>query len=432
MRILMIAGMPFFEPRGSPFHIYYRAQALSQLGHTVDLVTYSLGEDVSIPNVRLRRALPLPFLRRVKIGPSLAKFPLDTLVALRAFSLLLTHRYDCINTHEELGLFGVIFKKVFRTPLMHDMHSSLSEQLANSKFTRSRLLHRSMRWAERTILRNANGLIVICPDMERVVEEFAPGAPLTVIENTTVSAVEKGERSPATVRAQVAALRSEFDLPVEGGPILLYTGTFETYQGLELVLDGIHDVLAVQPNARYLFVGGKPEQVTRLRQRAQELGVADAVRLVGQRPATEMPALMELADVLLSPRAQGTNTPLKIYSYMHARRAMLATNIRSHTQVLTPKIAMLVEPTVTAVAEGTITLLGDAALRERLAASAYRLAVEQYSYESYVERTNKAYRRLVASVPVPVASVPSVPIAGVAKSTNARRPTRRTTAHPNR
>jgi hypothetical protein len=29
MRILMVAGMPFFEPRGSPFHLYDRAQALA-------------------------------------------------------------------------------------------------------------------------------------------------------------------------------------------------------------------------------------------------------------------------------------------------------------------------------------------------------------------------------------------------------------------
>ena len=49
-----------------------------------------------------------------------------------------------------------------------------------------------------------------------------------------------------------------------------------------------------------------------------------------------------------------------------------------------------------ALAEGTITLLDDAALRERLAARAYQIAVERYSYEAYVQRTDTAYRRLAS------------------------------------
>jgi hypothetical protein len=96
----------------------------------VDLVTYAIGDEVAIPGVRVRRAPSLPFLRRVKVGPSLATFPLDALVFVRALGLLARHRYDCVNTHEEVGLFAVLFKKVFRTRLLHDMHSSLSEQLA--------------------------------------------------------------------------------------------------------------------------------------------------------------------------------------------------------------------------------------------------------------------------------------------------------------
>jgi glycosyltransferase involved in cell wall biosynthesis len=396
MRILMIATMPFFEPRGSPFHLYYRAQALSQLGHQVDLVTYGIGEDVVIPNVRLRRALPLPFVRRVKVGPSAAKFPLDVLVFFRALGLMVRHRYDCVNTHEEAGLFGAFFKGVFRRPYMHDMHSSLSEQLANSKFVRNRLLLRIAQRVERRILRSAGGVIVICPDMERTVREFAPGTPVTVIENTTVSALEAGN---GRIPVRSAALRQELDLPEGAGPVLVYTGTFEAYQGLDLILDGMPAVLAVYPDARYLFVGGKPEQVARLRTRAEQLGVSHALRVVGQRPADEMPALMELADVLISPRSQGTNTPLKIYSYMHARRALLATNIRSHTQVLTPETALLVAPTAEALAEGTLRLLADPALRAMLAEQAQRVALERYSYEIYVQRTDEAYHRLIAPKP---------------------------------
>src|SRR4051794_30417723 len=90
MRILMIAPEPFFEPRGTPFSEFHRIKALTTLGHQVDLVTCPFGEDVVMPGLRVFRSLRPPFVTRVKIGPSLAKIPLDFLLTFavirRAFA----------------------------------------------------------------------------------------------------------------------------------------------------------------------------------------------------------------------------------------------------------------------------------------------------------------------------------------------------------
>src|SRR5690606_9614256 len=77
MHILMIAPEPFFEPRGTPFSEFHRIRALTGLGHTVDLVTYPFGQDVTLPGLRIFRALRPPGIRRVGIGPSWAKAPLN-------------------------------------------------------------------------------------------------------------------------------------------------------------------------------------------------------------------------------------------------------------------------------------------------------------------------------------------------------------------
>src|SRR6476659_2285805 len=82
VRILMIAPEPFFEPRGTPFSEFHRIRALTALGHQVDLVTYPFGRDVSMPGLRIFRCLKPPFVRSVKIGPSIAKIPLDALLTL--------------------------------------------------------------------------------------------------------------------------------------------------------------------------------------------------------------------------------------------------------------------------------------------------------------------------------------------------------------
>ena len=65
----MLAPEPFFEPRGTPFSEYHRIKALVELGHHVDLVTYPIGRDVELPNLRIFRGLRPPFVRRVADRP---------------------------------------------------------------------------------------------------------------------------------------------------------------------------------------------------------------------------------------------------------------------------------------------------------------------------------------------------------------------------
>jgi hypothetical protein len=59
---------------------------------------------------------------------------------------------------------------------------------------------------------------------------------------------------------------------------------------------------------------------------------------------------------------------------------------------LSPDVALLVEPTSDALAEGALRLLADGDLRARLARNARALALSKYSYSSYLSRTSTAYR----------------------------------------
>ena len=64
----------------------------------------------------------------------------------------------------------------------------------------------------------------------------------------------------------------------------------------------------------------------------------------GYQPAREIPAFVEAADILASPRIAGTNTPLKIYSYLRAGKPIVATDLLTHTQVLDRETSLLVPP----------------------------------------------------------------------------------------
>ena len=129
----MIAPEPFFEPRGTPFSEYHRIRALLELGHTVDLVTYPFGRDVTLPGLRVFRCLRPPFITRRADRSVLAKVPLDLLLALTALRRALTERYDAVHSHEEGSFIGVVLAAMLGVPHLYDMHSSLPQQLTNSR-----------------------------------------------------------------------------------------------------------------------------------------------------------------------------------------------------------------------------------------------------------------------------------------------------------
>ena len=103
----MLAPEPFFEPRGTPFSEYHRIKTLGELGHHVDLVTYPIGRDVELPNLRIFRTIRPPFVSKVRIGPSVTKLLLDGLMLFTVLRRVIADRYDVIHSHEEMGLVGV-------------------------------------------------------------------------------------------------------------------------------------------------------------------------------------------------------------------------------------------------------------------------------------------------------------------------------------
>lgn len=391
MNILMIAPQPFLEERGAPFAIYHHIKVLLSMGHHIDLVTYHLGKEVALPGLTIHRIPPLPGIRQVKVGPSFAKFPLDILVFLLAFWRLCIAHYDCLHTHEEAGLMGVILGTLFGRKHLYYMHSDLSQQIVSSEFTENRLLINMVAAVQKFIVRYADSIIAICPDIEMTAQRMTTKTPIYLVENSAVD-----ESLPPPPAARPAQLRQQLNLGA--GPILLYTGTLESYQGIDLLLHSIPLVQAHYPTARYVLVGGQPEQVHRYSTMAAELGITSMVHFVGQRPLAEMPDYMALADILLSPRSKGTNTPLKLYTYLRSGKPILATAIFSQTQVLTTENAQLVDATPEGLAQGAISLLQAPERAKAIGAKGRLFAEEHYSWQVFVEKSMHVQKEFTAAV----------------------------------
>ncbi len=382
----MIAPEPFFEPRGTPFSEYHRIKALLALGHTVDLVTYPFGSDVEMEGLRVFRCLRPPFIHEVRIGPSLAKIPLDLALAVTALRRAAVGSYDAVHSHEEGSLIGVLIAAVLGVPHLYDMHSSLPQQLTNFAFSQSRMLTRFFTWLERFVVRRSRVVVVICPHLQEVVRAIEPDVPAVLIENAPGS-------GDTPVAGSGARIREELGLSA-AAPVVLYTGTFEAYQGLDLLFAAARHVVERRPDVRFVLAGGRPDQVIAARAMAERAGLASAVVFAGQRAAEEIPLFLDAANVLVSPRSTGTNTPLKIYQYLRSGRPIVATRLLTHTQVLNDEVAILTAATAEGFGAGILAALTDGVRAKAVGDSARTLADTKYSYEAYLTRTRQACAHL--------------------------------------
>ncbi|MDP7238689.1 MAG: glycosyltransferase [Candidatus Latescibacteria bacterium] len=381
----MISPQPFFESRGTPFSVLYRLYALSQLGHHVDLVAYHLGRNIEIANVKIHRIPRIPFINQIAVGPSKRKIILDFFVILKSIQLLVKNEYDLIHSHEEAGFFSTKFAKWFEVSHLYDMHSSLPQQLRNFSFTRSAFIIRCFKKLEEKTIESADAIITICPSLFDYVETLFPGKKQVLIENVVDNELVLG-----TSRETSSDISRRYNLNKKVK--VLYTGTFEPYQGLDLLIRAVKIVARSYSDVLFILVGGSKQQVSHYKAKVKESEVGDNVVFTGQVSPKLIPRFVELTDILVSPRLRGNNTPLKIYSYLRSGKPIVATDHLTHTQVLNARVAMLTKCNPESLADGINMLIGDAKLREEISGNALKISDEKYSLEIYMAKMRKLYQ----------------------------------------
>jgi glycosyltransferase involved in cell wall biosynthesis len=393
MKILMISPQPFFEPRGTPISVYQRLEALSALGHEIDLITYHVGKDVEFPNVKIHRVRRIKVIQHVRVGPSRAKILLDVLVFFKAIRMLLGKRYDVIHSHEEAAFFSMFLAWIFRTRHLYDMHSVLSRQLGNFNFGNKPIFIRVFEFLENMVLKTCNAVITVGPDLERYVKSVGSNIRVVMIENIALHAY-KTQVQPNDVAQLKETLNLDGRLPI------VYTGTYERYQGLDMALECVDIVAKQYPNVIFIFVGAKNQQAREWTEIAREMNLQDHVRFLNVVSPEESMVYLAYGSVLISPRLDGTSTPLKIYSYLHAEKPIVATSITAHTQVLTEDTAILVEPNKEAFAEGILRALNNPELSRRLGKNAHQCAREKFSHQDYISKVSQIYKSLMPGLEI--------------------------------
>jgi glycosyltransferase involved in cell wall biosynthesis len=360
-RVLVVAPQPFYQDRGTPIALRQVLEALSELDYRVDLLTFPVGEDIELPGLRTFRAANPFGIRRVPVGLSLRKILLDLSLISALNARLRQESYCCIHAVEEAAFPAVLLGRRAGVPVLYDMQSSLPEQLLRRLAFRippvPQLLHGMERW-----LLNRADLVVGSTGLADRVRRLAPAR----------------------------ALRHRLGLAPDA-PVILYSGTFEAYQGLAELVAAIPLVRAENPRATFVLVGADGVNGFATEEATASLLREGALLVIERQPRPEMAAFLRMADVLVSPRAYGGNLPLKVFDYLAAGRPIVATDIPTHRTVLSEQRAVLVAPQTEALAAGILRLLSDGGEAARLGEAAEGYAREHLGWHAFVRSVEEVY-----------------------------------------
>lgn len=378
MKILLLAPEPFYLDRGTPIAVGLLLRALAERGDVVDVLTYHEGMEFTLPNVSLHRIPRMPWIRSIRPGLSLAKILCDIVLAFKALRFAVRGNYGCIHAVEESVFIALFLKCLFRIPYVYDMDSLLSRQIVDA-YPRLKFMMPLLRGLERIAVRNADAVAPVCRQLADEIQKWT-SARVCILQDISLLDI-----NPDT---EAIPIRDRLKID---GTVILYVGNLEFYQGIDLLLQSFAHIADSAPDSYLVIAGGDDKTIAAYKARSKTYNGGDRVHFIGPQPVRQLGGLLSQADILVSPRIRGNNTPMKIYSYLHSGRVILATALPTHTQVLDEEVSALADPDFVAFGEKMLELIDHPDLRLRLGEAARRKAEEEHSYARLKQQIRSLY-----------------------------------------
>jgi glycosyltransferase involved in cell wall biosynthesis len=377
MKILLIAPHPFFQERGTPIAVRLLSETLCEFGYQVDILTYHEGSDFSVKGLQIFRIPKPPFVKNIPIGFSWKKVVADIFISLSLIWLIIKYRYDVIHAVEE-SIFPAFILNIFlKKKLIYDMDSSMADQLIEKNKSLNRY-QKLLDGLEALAVRKADVIVPVCKYLANKARKYAPDKKIFILEDIAFE---------SNNNIGTENIRQKFNL---NGIIALYVGNLEHYQGIDLLLESAAKINSSIPFS-IIIIGGSQSDILKYQKKAKNLNIAEKVYFIGPRLLKELPCYLSQADILLSPRIKGKNTPMKIYSYLASGKPVLATKIDSHLQVIDDVTAKMADPDPESFSKGLLELIENESLRNSLGKAGLMLAKNNYSIDSYKLKLKNIY-----------------------------------------
>lgn len=259
--------------------------------------------------------------------------------------------------YERYNLFylaGAILARRRRLPLLLEVNAPLAEERARFGALRLRRLARA---CERFVWRRADRVLPVTEVLAGHV--LAAGVPRERVE-VIPNGIDLGDFPPPAA-----------DDPAAKTTLILgFVGFVREWHGLDAVVRAIAAWQGT-PHLALLVVGEGPARPG-LERLAASLGIAERVRFTGLAERAAVPGLIAGFDIALQPASVDYASPLKVFEYMAAGRAIVAPDQPNLREVLHhDATALLFDPAdPDAMWRAVVRLATAPSLRQRLGAAA--------------------------------------------------------------
>jgi glycosyltransferase involved in cell wall biosynthesis len=384
MRILYFADIRFPLERANGIQTMETCHALACREHDVTLVVRPDSRDPPRDPFEFYGIRPTAQLS-IERAPGPRHPILASRVAYLSYALARASgpsHADVILTRD-LGVASVLCRlpRAMRPPLVYESHgyapdvaSALPDLVATAQAPTTSKIERLTR-REARVWRTAEGYVTITRGLaSELAARFGSRPRLAVVADGT----RVGGPAPCSIKQP-------------GEPLTVgYAGHLYAWKGVDVLLAALAQV----PEVRGFIVGGHDREpdLGRLRQLADRLGLGSRVTFAGLVPPPRVPELLATADILVLPNPASAistrfTSPLKLFEYMAAGRAIVASDLPAIREVIDQEVHALLVPAGDAIALASAIrrLLADTRLRDSLARAA-RARVADYTWDRRAQR----------------------------------------------
>lgn len=318
LSIVMVAACPFPANHGSPASIREMSQALSSFGHRVHVVTYPMGQQLSTDGIAVHRVGGIFKNKKISVGPTYYKPLLDLLLAIKVCRVIWKEKIDIIHAHNYEGaLIGYLTKKITKRPMLYNAVNNMIDELPGYNFIRPRVL----------AVKLANFLDNLVPklgDYVTVVSEELYNFLLQKgIPRDRMSIIPAGVNPKMFEGKDPGRMRTGYG--IGGRPLVVYTGTLDPFQRIDLLIRAMRVVVDGMKEAVLIIVGNiiNPSDLAQHRRLASDLGLEKNIVFTDESPLDDIPYFLASADVAVVPRPSCPGFPVKLLNYMAAGKAIV-------------------------------------------------------------------------------------------------------------
>jgi 1,2-diacylglycerol 3-alpha-glucosyltransferase len=391
--IAMVAACAFPANHGTPAAIKEMSEELARRGHSIRVVTYPLSHEIPITGVEIDRVAQVGSNRQVSVGPSYQRLAFDALLVFKLFQVVRRHKVEVIHAHNyEAALVGGFVGKLTGVPVIYNAINTMIGELPSFNFIRPRALAIGLaKVLDYVVPRMADFIIADTEELRSFILDKG-------VDPARVITIHSGVRPEMFAGADGSRVRDRF--AAGHGPLIIYTGTFDDFQGLDYLMAAFKIVHERKPAASLLLVGSTINAAhgAKYKRMAADLGFASRFAMTSCT-LDELPDLLAAADVAVVPRPQSAGIPTKLLNYMAAGNAIVSFK-QSATILRHRETALLVEPaTAENFAQGILSLLDDPALAQRLRANVKSFVAGRFDWPSIATKLEAVYAGLAKKSP---------------------------------